>query len=97
MVVPRKQPERRYRVDRRDVEIGAKHELEHTKNKAQARRIARQHLIHHPTYYDVLPVAEREMAAREINMKALPRKKKPRQQPQGNTPPGWNTVPWEGR
>ena len=94
MVVPKQNPPRRYRVDRRDVEIGAKHEMEHTRSKAMARKIARDHLREHPTYYDVLPVAEREMVAREVNMKALPKKKKIRQQQQPSTPPGWNSVPW---
>jgi hypothetical protein len=95
MVVPR--GERRdphYRVDRRDLAIGEKEEMRYVKSRTQARRIARKRLQDHPTYYDVLPAAERTMRDKERNMKALPKKKKPRPQQQSNTPPGWNSTPW---
>jgi hypothetical protein len=62
--------EKQYPVSRKSVAIGAKHELEHTDSIRIARRIARDHLKTHPTYYDVLPYAEKMMAARERNMKA---------------------------
>ena len=94
MVVPPRDRERRYRVDRRDLEIGTKQELQNVKSKNEARKRARQNLIRHPSYYDVMPLAKREMTIREEKMKALPKKKKPRPQQQSNTPPGWNSVPW---
>lgn len=94
MVVPPRDREKRYRVDRRDLEIGTKQELENARSKAEARKRARQNLIRHPSYYDVMPLAKREMTIREEKIKPLKKKPKPRQQPQGNTPQGWNSVPW---
>jgi hypothetical protein len=48
--------------------------MEHTKSERVARRIARDHLREHPTYYQVLPVAEQMMKARERNVKPIRRK-----------------------
>lgn len=70
----------RYRVNRKQLEIGAKHEMEHTKSPTTARRIARDHLREHPTYYQVLPVAEKMMEAKEKSIKPI---RKKRSQPAG--------------
>ena len=84
MVSPPKDKEKRYRVDRRDLEIGTIQELQNSHNKTQARKHARQNLIRHPSYYDVMPLAQREMTIREQNIKPL-RKKKPAPKQQGPT------------
>lgn len=73
-------PRRQYRVDRKQLEIGAKHEMEHTDSPRTARRIARDHLREHPTYYKVLPVAEKMMSSQEKNIKPM---KKRRREPDG--------------
>lgn len=80
-------PKRGYPVKRKAVEIGAKHEMEHTKSPRTARRIARDHLREHPLYYEVLPVAEKMMTSREKNIKPIRRQ---RRIPDGPfyTPPG---------
>jgi hypothetical protein len=70
------QPSRRYRVNSKQLEIGTKHEMEHTDNPARARRIARDHLQEHPEYYKVLPIAEKMMTAREKNIRPIKRKKR---------------------
>ena len=69
----------RYRVSRKDLQKGTKHEMEHTKSERTARRIARQHLQHHPTYYQVLPIAEKIMQNRERKIHPIRRKQRPRQ------------------
>lgn len=84
MVVPPKDKERRYRVDRRDLEIGTKQELQNSRSKNDARKRARQNLIRHPSYYDVMPLAQREMTIREQNMKPLKKKRPAR--PQASDP-----------
>jgi hypothetical protein len=43
------------------IRMGTKHELEHTKNHKQARKIAMDHLKEHPHYYTYLNKAERQM------------------------------------
>jgi hypothetical protein len=68
-----------YRVDHRELERGAKHELEHTDSIRTARRIARDHLREHPNYYKVLPVAEKMMARTERMIKPMKKKPRPRQ------------------
>jgi len=93
MVVPPRDREKRYRVDRRDLEIGTKQELENARSKEEARKRARQNLIRHPSYYDVMPLAKREMTIREEKIKPL-KTKRPIRQQQPSTPPGWNSVPW---
>lgn len=45
--------------DRRQLAAGARHELEHTKSRRVARRIAMDHLIEDPIYYRKLGVLER--------------------------------------
>ena len=66
---------KRYPVKEKDLKIGAKHELEHTTSERTARRIARDHLREHPTYYQVLPVAEKIMQTRERKIKPIRKKK----------------------
>jgi hypothetical protein len=73
---------KKYRVDSKQLKVGTKHEMEHTNSEQSARRIARQHLIHHPSYYQVLPVAEKMMQARERNIRPI---RKPRPRPQSVT------------
>lgn len=96
MVVPR--GERRdphYRVRREDLAIGEKYEMQYVKNRTQARRIARRRLQDHPTYYDVIQTTGvKDMRDRERNIKALPKKKKPRPQQQSSVPNNWNGTPW---
>lgn len=65
---------KRYRVDSKQLAIGTKHEMEHTKSERTARRIARDHLAEHPEYYKVLPLAEKMMTARERDIKPIRRK-----------------------
>lgn len=69
-------PRRQYRVDSKQLAIGTKHEMEHTTSERTARRIARDHLREHPTYYKVLPIAEKAMTRSEAKIKPLPRKKR---------------------
>lgn len=66
----------KYRVDKKSLKVGTEHELEHTKNKKEAQRIAEQHLIKHPTYYKVLPYAEKLMTQDERNIKPIQKRKK---------------------
>jgi len=77
---------------RRDIAAGTKHEMEHTKDRKQARVTAIQHLNQHPTYYKVLPMAEQFMAIQEN--KALPKPKRRKQQAPARHPyipelPAW--------
>ena len=37
-----------------ELQMGAKHELEHTQDKDVAKQIAKEHLIEHPDYYSRL-------------------------------------------
>jgi len=67
---------KKYRVKEKDLRKGAVHEMEHTKNPRVARRIARDHLREHPTYYKFLPVAEKMMQQREKKMGVKPIRKK---------------------
>jgi hypothetical protein len=96
MVVERERNQKRYRVDRRDLAIGERYEMGTTKNPREARRIAKRNLQRHPTHYDVMPAARREMTLREkeANIKPLPKKKKPRPQQQSSVPNNWNGTPW---
>jgi hypothetical protein len=84
MVVPPKDKERRYRVDRRDLEIGTKQEMQKSPNRNRARKTARENLVRHPSYYDVMPLAQREMTIREQNIKPLKKKRPAR--PQASDP-----------
>lgn len=95
MVVPRQERPKKYRVDRRDLAIGERYELGTTKNPREARRIAKRNLARHPSYYDVMPAAQREMSLREkeSNLKPIKKKPKPRQQ-QSSVPPNWQGTPW---
>ena len=69
-------PHRQYRVPKKQLEIGAKHEMEHTTSERTARRIARVHLQEHPSYYQVLPVAEKMMSEREKKIKPIHKKRR---------------------
>jgi hypothetical protein len=71
----------RYPVKRKEVARGAKVEMrEHHMSERTARRTAAQHLREHPTYYQMMPVAEKIMASRERNIHPI-RKPRPRPQP----------------
>ena len=84
---------RTYRIDRRDLEVGARHELEHTKNITTARRIARDHLKEHPTYYQVLPMAEHMMEQKEKGIRPIRKRRRPINRDTG-MPPGFYGTPW---
>ena len=60
-----------------DVRFGTKVEMEHTRNRRDARRISVQHLNEHPTYYRVLPAAEQLMGILENKKVPGPRKRRP--------------------
>lgn len=95
MVVPKQERPKRYRVDRRDLAIGERYELGTTKNPKEARRIAKRNLAQHPSYYDVMPAAKREMSLREKEAKLKPiQKKKPKPKQQSSVPPNWQGTPW---
>jgi len=47
-------------VDKKELEMGIKVEMEHTKNKAIAKRIALDHLAELPDYYSRLKKMEGE-------------------------------------
>lgn len=66
----------RYKIDKKSLKIGAQHEMEHTKDKKQAEQIAADHLREHPTYYKVLPYAEKIMTRDERNIRPIHKKKK---------------------
>ena len=82
---------KRYPVHEKDLRKGAKHELEHTNSIRTARRIAKDHLREHPTYYQVLPLAEQMMKRKEQHIKPI-RRTRPMPRPQsafmGGTPWG---------
>lgn len=67
-------PSRRNVVDPRYLAIGTKIEMEHTRDRATARKIATDHLLEHKTYYQVLPAAEQFMGI--LENKKPPRKRK---------------------
>lgn len=64
-----------YRVKMEEVKRGTSVEMkEHpTMSEATARRTARQHLRHHPMYYQVEPQFEKMLIAREKNIKPIPK------------------------
>ena len=82
---------KRYPVREKDLKIGAKHKMEHTTSIRTARRISRDHLREHPTYYQVLPLAEQMMKRKEQHIKPI-RRTRPMPKPQsafmGGTPWG---------
>lgn len=67
---------RKPRYTKQDLIAGTKHEMEHTKDRRVARKIATDHLKEHPTYYRVLPAAESLMSLQENKPPGKPRKKK---------------------
>lgn len=84
--IPSGRSERIKRIDPRYLAIGTKIEMEHTKDRSTARKIATDHLLEHKTYYQVLPAAEQFMGI--LENKKPPAKKKRRvpagpQMPQG--------------
>lgn len=50
----RRKSTREITVDSKQLEMGIKHEMEHTKDKKIAEIIARDHLVHVPNYYTLL-------------------------------------------
>lgn len=82
------------KIDPRYLAIGTRIEMEHTKDRTVARKIATDHLREHPTYYRVLPAAEQFMGILE-NKKppARHRRRSPQRpgMPQGfyDVPPGF--------
>ena len=73
---------------REDIIAGTKHEMEHTRDRREARRIAIQHLNEHYTYYRVMPMAEQVMNIRE-NQPPIKRKRKRRVRPAGPSMPNF--------
>ena len=71
-----------------DIIAGTKHELEHTRDRKEAKRIAVAHLNEHWSYYKVLPVAEQMMNVQE-NKPLIKRKKKRRARPAGPSLPNF--------
>lgn len=70
-----------YPVKRKEVDRGARVEMkEHHTSEQTARRTARQNLREHPSFYQVMPLAQKIMADRERNMHPI-RKPQPRPQP----------------
>jgi hypothetical protein len=53
------------KLDQKELEIGIKHELEHTGDREIAREIAIDHLAEDPHYYSNLEKAERLFSARD--------------------------------
>jgi hypothetical protein len=45
--------------------IGTEHELEHTCDQEEAKRIAKDHLVEHPNYYVALDKMEKELTEQE--------------------------------
>ena len=80
---------KKYKFSESDLKAGTKHEMEHTKDRREARRIALDHLRHHPSYYQVLPVAEQMMAMRESKDPLKVKKKKRRVRPTGPSMPNF--------
>jgi hypothetical protein len=67
---------KRYRVDSKQLKAGAKIEAkEHHVGERTARRIARQHLERHPSFYKLEPVFDRMMERDERNIKPIKRKR----------------------
>ncbi len=64
------------KIDPRDLAFGTKIEMEHTKDKAIARKIATDHLKEHFTYYRYLPIAEQIMTVQEHKRMPVAKKRK---------------------
>ena len=79
-------PRKYAKINPRWLAVGAKHEMEHTKNRSEARKIALDHLKEHPSYYQVLPMAEQAM---NIVENRKPPAKRKRRAPAPNVPPGF--------
>ena len=72
---------KKYKFTEADLRVGTKHEMEHTKNRKEARKIALDHLREHFLYYRVLPAAEQMMTVQEQKnplKKQLRKKRRPR-------------------
>lgn len=54
--------------DEKQIKKGMKIEMEHTRNKKMAQRIAMDHLVENPKYYTYLEKMERKM---DMDMKKL--------------------------
>ena len=79
-------PNKYAKVNPRWLAVGAKHEMEHTRDRGMARKIAGDHLIEHPSYYQVLPMAEQAMNIVENRKPPVKRK---RREPVSNMPAGF--------
>lgn len=64
------------KIDPRYLAIGTKIEMEHTRDRQEARKIATDHLNEHPTYYRVLPTAEMLMGVLENKKPPVRRKRR---------------------
>jgi hypothetical protein len=75
---------KRYPVKSKELAKGTKVEMkEHpTMNERMARRTARQQLQAHPTFYQIMPIAEKMMQDRERNIRPI---RKPHPRPQSVT------------
>lgn len=79
------------KIDPRYLAIGTRIEMEHTRDRKVARKIATDHLREHPTYYRVLPAAEQFMGILENKKPPVHRKRRRAMGP--GMPAGFNDVP----
>lgn len=63
MIDLRKHPNARF--SKHQLALGVPIEMEHTKSRVKARRVAMQHLIEFPTYYSALTAMEKRLKARK--------------------------------
>lgn len=56
--------EKKMKYDKTQLRIGSKMELEHTKNKRVAKKIAKDHLDEFPKYYTALVKMEKKLKRR---------------------------------
>jgi hypothetical protein len=75
------QPKRKPRYSNADLAAGTRHEMEHTKDRALAKKTAIDHLKKHPTYYRVLPAAEQMMNALENRKPKVRKRRRPAPRP----------------
>lgn len=80
---------KKYKFTEADLRAGTKHEMEHTNNKSEAKKIALAHLRHHYTYYRVLPVAEQMMTIQESKDPLKQKKKRRHARPAGSPLPNF--------
>jgi len=83
---------KRYPVRMKELKKGTRIEMQdHQVSERTARRLARQELQKHPTFYQVMPLAEQMMKRKEQHIKPI-RRTRPMPRPQsafmGGTPWG---------